>query len=79
MQVVGSVERHDIASCSGFVQAAKTVWSTEVHQSYNCLGSVTCCFVTIRYDTVDLRVLKSWRDGQLNLLCCSIHCVSWRL
>ena len=26
-----------------------------------CLGS------TIRYDTVDLRALKSWRDGQLNL------------
>jgi len=22
---------------------------------------------TIRYDTVDLRALKSWRDGQLNL------------
>ena len=24
-------------------------------------------FVTIRYDTVGLRALKSWRDGQLNL------------
>ena len=22
---------------------------------------------TIRYDTIDLRALKSWRDGQLNL------------
>jgi len=21
----------------------------------------------VRYDTVDLRALKSWRDGQLNL------------
>ena len=25
------------------------------------------CYDTIRYDTVDLRALKSWRDGQLNL------------
>ena len=24
-------------------------------------------FNTIRYDTVDLRALKSWRNGQLNL------------
>ena len=24
-------------------------------------------FDMIRYDTVDLRALKSWRDGQLNL------------
>jgi len=25
------------------------------------------CIHTIWYDTVDLRALKSWRDGQLNL------------
>ena len=29
--------------------------------------SSTRQYDTIRYDTVDLRVLKSWRDGQLNL------------
>jgi len=42
----------------------------------DCIVSNTCCiFVrnwpandTIRYDTVDLRALKSWRDGQLNLV-----------
>jgi len=31
------------------------------------LFQTVCSTFTIRYDTVDLRALKSWRDGQLNL------------
>ena len=33
----------------------------------NALYKSTYILDTIRYDTVDLRALKSWRDGQLNL------------
>ena len=32
-----------------------------------CQIVLTIRYDTIRYDTVDLRALKSWRDGQLNL------------
>ena len=33
----------------------------------NIIVMIYVIYDTIRYDTVDLHALKSWRDGQLNL------------
>jgi len=44
--------------------------SIDIRRSYWLLRKLTASNAmcdTIRYDTVDLLALKSWRDGQLNL------------
>ena len=40
---------------------------TNVYHGAAVLHSCTAPYVALRYDTVDLRALKSWRDCQLNL------------
>jgi len=45
----------------------RTILLTQQIHDYN-KGDYQSIYDTIRYDTVDLRALKSWRDGQLNLV-----------
>jgi len=53
------------------VDTTASCWSLQATSRHpQCptdVRSVLSVHHTIRYDTVDLRALKSWRDGQLNL------------
>jgi len=61
-----SEERQSNAKCcfpiSAFTMSRKVLLS-----SFVAYFKSFVLYDTIRYDTVDLRALKSWRDGQLNL------------
>ena len=64
--------RADENNTTGLELTARAVdaWHTNPVQtsaSFSFLFDFTIRYDTIRYDTVDLRALKSWRDGQLNL------------
>ena len=45
----------------------KKIFTVVTLKNLNNQLCATAATNTIRYDTVDLRALKSWRDGQLNL------------
>jgi len=49
-----------------FVMLFKQNWICRVKKCL-LLAPDQLSHCTIRYDTIDLRALKSWRDGQLNL------------